>query len=732
MKKIRMNHWKGMQALLLAGALLAGTFSGCGMPKGSNDLSGDVYGGEPETELSLEGDSGSGSDSEGEGAADLAEPGQLEEASEDMAFEAGEAEVNASGLAAEEPVEFQVDGEPRTEEYAADTENRFLQVSLNPLSTFSADVDTASYSNIRRMLQQGWTPDEIPKGAVRLEEMLNYFHYNYQQPAENERFGITVDGTKCPWEPDHGLIRIGISTQEIDFSKSPKSNLVFLLDVSGSMDEPNKLPLLKQAFSMLVENLDEKDRVSIVTYAGVDEIVLDGARGNEKSKIQRALDQLEAEGSTNGSAGIQTAYELAREHFIVGGNNRVILATDGDLNVGQTSESELQSLIGQERKSGIYLSVLGFGEGNLKDNKLETLADQGNGNYAYIDSRMEARRVLVEEMGSTLLTVAEDVKLQVEFNPAQISEYRLIGYENRLLEAEDFMDDTKDAGEVGAGHSVTALYEVVWADGEGEGPDLKYQQREPVDGEARKEWATLKIRYKEPQASESKELVRAFGQEIYAEPLKDANMLLAASVAEFGMLLKDSAYRGNSSYGHILELWENVSYSGNEEVAEFLELVRLAKGDMTQAAEPEEISKEEPGEGQETVERPPTVQLLTTDQKGEVSTCTYATLGSYEWSAVNPDGTAESVIACGSGPKDWEEIARIELEETNGEILLGISRNMVEYSVCYWEEGSTCGVADPVPMEGDRILLTDGQAKGTYQIHVTYLEGEADYGFKVE
>ena len=586
---------------------------------------------------------------------------------------------------------------------------------------------------------------------------MNYFHYDYPQPSEQERFGIAIDGMKCPWEPEHGLIRIGICTQEIDFSKSPKSNLVFLLDVSGSMDEPNKLPLLKQAFSMLTEHLGEKDRVSIVTYAGTDQVVLDGARGDEKGQIQEALDLLEASGSTNGSAGIQTAYELAREHFILGGNNRVILATDGDLNVGQTSESQLQSLIEEERKSGIYLSVLGFGEGNLKDNKLETLADQGNGNYAYIDSRMEARRVLVEEMGSTLLTVAEDVKFQVEFNPAQIAEYRLLGYENRLLTAEDFTDDTKDAGEVGAGQSVTALYEVVWADGKEKGPDLKYQQREAVGGEAQKEWATLKIRYKEPHASESKELVQAFGQEIYAEQPKDAGLLLAASVAEFGMLLKDSAYRGNSSYDQILELWENVSYGGNEEIGEFLELVHTARGDRVQAAEPEdgsdestamssvkfdqgqkgllneepdEISDEEPAESQE--ERPPVVQLLTTSIDGEVSTCTYATLGSYEWNIPKGDGTAESVIACGDAPTEWKEIARIKQEETTGEILLSMSRNMMEYSVCYWQEGSDCGMADPVPMKGDKILLTEGQAKGTYQIHVKYLEGEADYGFMVE
>ena len=467
-----------------------------------------------------------------------------------------------------------------TEEYNSVTENGFLSVSLNPLSTFSADVDTASYSNVRRMLRQGQRPEDIPEGAVRIEEMLNYFHYDYESPKAGEVFGITIDGAPCPWNEEHGLLRIGIRTQDIDFSESPKSNLVFLLDVSGSMDEPDKLPLLKQAFALLTENLGEKDRVSIVTYAGAEAVVLDGARGNEKGAILEAISFLEAGGGTNGSAGIETAYTLAEQYFIPGGNNRVILATDGDLNIGQTSESELTELVKEKRKSGVYLSVLGFGEGNLKDNKLETLADNGNGNYAYIDSLMEARRVLVEELGSTLVTVAEDVKLQVEFNPAWIGEYRLLGYENRLLSAEDFTDDTRDAGEVGAGHTVTVLYEVVWAgqeDGDG-GIDLKYQTREPAQGEAMEEWATLKIRYKEPGVSTSKELERSFGPEIYKENIVSADMLLEASVAEFGMLLRNSQWKGSASYGQLLELWSGAQYGGNEEVAEFLELVRLAAG----------------------------------------------------------------------------------------------------------------------------------------------------------
>lgn len=469
-----------------------------------------------------------------------------------------------------------------TEEYNAITENGFMRTALQTLSTFGADVDTAAYSNIRRMLQNGTAPRDIPKGAVRLEEMLNYFHYDYEYPKQDEVFGISIDGADCPWQKDHGLLRVGIRTRELDFSDSPKSNLVFLLDVSGSMDEPNKLPLLKQAFAMLVDNLGEKDRISIVTYAGADQVVLEGARGDEKGKVLEALNFLEAGGGTNGSAGIETAYAIAEYYFIQGGNNRVILATDGDLNIGNTSESGLKSLIEEKKKTGVYLSVLGFGEGNLRDNKLQTLADSGNGNYAYIDSLMEAKRVLVEEMGSTLVTVAEDVKFQVEFNPAWIEEYRLLGYENRLLNAEDFTDDTKDAGEVGAGHTVTVLYEVVWAGEDPEGGQediaLKYQTREPAQGEVMKEWATLKIRYKDPGTSGSKELVKAFGAEIYKKDVTEANMLLEASVAEFGLLLCDSEHKGNASYEQILELWGHSREDVAEEVTEFLQLVELAAG----------------------------------------------------------------------------------------------------------------------------------------------------------
>lgn len=463
-----------------------------------------------------------------------------------------------------------------TEEYNASEETGFLSTLMQPLSTFSADVDTASYSNIRRMLREGYLPQDIPKGAVKIEEILNYFSYDYETPQGDEPMGVTIDSVKCPWQEENGLIRIGLKTQEIDFSESPSSNLVLLLDTSGSMSDPDKLPLLKQSLSMLIENLGEKDRISIVTYAGTEQVVLEGARGNEKGAILEALECLQATGSTNGSAGIETAYAIAKKYFINEGNNRVILATDGDLNVGITSESDLKDLVEEKRDSGIYLSVLGFGTGNLKDNKMRALAKNGNGNYAYIDSLQEAKKVLVDEMGSTLVTVADDVKLQVEFNPALIQEYRLIGYEDRMLNAQDFTDDAKDAGEMGAGHSVTALYEVIWTEDIKEAEQqLKYQET-VLTGEAKQEWATLKIRYKDPGKSTSKEMVRPFGEETFCEDIRESKMLLEATAAEFGMLLRDSDYKGNSSYEQIQELWSGMSFGGKEEIVEFLELVRLA------------------------------------------------------------------------------------------------------------------------------------------------------------
>ena len=461
-----------------------------------------------------------------------------------------------------------------TEEYDKVKEQGFIAVANQPLSTFSVDVDTASYSNIRRMIEDGYLLDEIPEGAVRIEEMLNYFSYDYKLPNGEEPFGVTTVMGDCPWNEDAKLLQIGLKTEEIDFSEAPDSNFVFLLDVSGSMNSSDKLPLLQKSFALLTEQLTEKDRVSIVTYAGNDAVVLEGADGSEKKKIVDALEALEASGSTNGSAGIETAYDLAEEYFIEGGNNRVVLATDGDLNVGVTSESELEELISEKKESGIFLSVLGFGTGNIKDNKMETLADCGNGNYSYIDSFGEAKKVLVEELGATMVTVAKDVKLQVEFNPAYVKGYRLIGYENRVLSAQDFADDTKDAGEIGAGHVVTALYEIVPKDSKQEIDEVELEfQNEETAGIENGKWMTLKIRYKEPEGEESKLCTYPIDESSYMEtPSED--FYFAAAVAEFGLLLRDSEYKGKASFDNVESLLKKVDTSEDEYKDEFSYLVR--------------------------------------------------------------------------------------------------------------------------------------------------------------
>lgn len=469
-----------------------------------------------------------------------------------------------------------------TEEYSAVKEQGFQSVANSPLSTFSADVDTASYSNIRRMIEGGCTMDEIPAGAVRIEEMLNYFSYDYDLPKKNEPFGVTTVIGDCPWNEEAKLLQIGLKTQAIDFSEAPDSNLVFLLDVSGSMYTDDKLPLLQKSFAMLVEELGEKDTVSVVTYAGSDEVILQGESGDSKGKIINAIGGLEAGGSTNGSAGIETAYALAERYFIEGGNNRVILATDGDLNVGVSSESALDELITKKKESGVYLSVLGFGMGNIKDNKMEVLADHGNGNYAYIDSVSEAKKVLVEQMGATLVTVAKDVKLQVEFNPAYIKGYRLLGYENRALATEDFDDDTKDAGEIGAGHMVTALYEIIPVDSEQEIPetDLKYQSDKKDTGVKNGEWLNLKIRYKEPDEDESLLMEYPVTEDDYtSEPSED--FYFAAAVAEFGLMLRDSEYKGDASFENVRALLKKVDTDEDDYKDEFVYLVkRLQKATL--------------------------------------------------------------------------------------------------------------------------------------------------------
>lgn len=412
--------------------------------------------------------------------------------------------------------------------------------------------------------------------------MLNYFSYDYDLPKKNEPFGVTTVIGDCPWNEEAKLLQIGLKTQAIDFSEAPDSNLVFLLDVSGSMYTDDKLPLLQKSFAMLVEELGEKDTVSVVTYAGSDEVILQGESGDSKGKIINAIGGLEAGGSTNGSAGIETAYALAERYFIEGGNNRVILATDGDLNVGVSSESALDELITKKKESGVYLSVLGFGMGNIKDNKMEVLADHGNGNYAYIDSVSEAKKVLVEQMGATLVTVAKDVKLQVEFNPAYIKGYRLLGYENRALATEDFDDDTKDAGEIGAGHMVTALYEIILVDSEQEIPetDLKYQSDKKDTGVKNGEWLNLKIRYKEPDEDESLLMEYPVTEDDYtSEPSED--FYFAAAVAEFGLMLRDSEYKGDASFENVRALLKKVDTDEDDYKDEFVYLVkRLQKATL--------------------------------------------------------------------------------------------------------------------------------------------------------
>jgi len=469
--------------------------------------------------------------------------------------------------------------QPNTESYADLADNPFLAALDNPLSTFSIDVDTASYANVRRFLTENQLP---PPDAVRIEEMINYFSYNYPQPKGSVPFSVNVEIASCPWNAGHRLVRVGLKGREIARDQRPPSNLVFLIDVSGSMDEPAKLPLLKESLKLLTRQLNENDHVSIVVYAGAAGMVLPETSGSNKATILRALDRLQADGSTHGSAGIQLAYETASENFIEGGVNRVILCTDGDFNVGVTSQGDLTRLIQEKAKSKIFLSVLGFGMGNYKDSTMEALADKGNGNYAYIDSLNEGRKVLVEQMSGTLVTIAKDVKIQIEFNPAQVNSYRLIGYENRLLAKEDFNNDKKDAGEIGAGHTVTALYEVVPA---GMTPDetpgvdpLKYQRpaRPPVVSDS-DEMLTLKLRYKQPDGDTSRLLTTPVKDSDKSYARASTDFKFAAAVAEFGMLLRHSPYCGDATMD---SAWEHAkSGLGNDPEgyrAEFLTLVETA------------------------------------------------------------------------------------------------------------------------------------------------------------
>ncbi len=476
-----------------------------------------------------------------------------------------------------QPIALQQDPAMNTEAYSRIDDNPFLRTDQKPLSTFSSDVDTASYANIRRFLRDGRLP---PKDAVRIEEMINYFRYAYPAPPKGQPFSITTEVGQSPFNTKFQLVRIGLQAPEINDDKVPARNIVFLLDVSGSMMTANKLPLVKRAMNLLVENLRDNDRVASAVYAGASGLALPSTSGRHKDVIRTAIASLEAGGSTNGAAGIHLAYDIAQKHFIKGGINRVILATDGDFNVGVTSEGELTRLIEEKRKKGVFLSVLGFGNGNLKDATMEKLADRGNGNYAYIDTIEEARKVLVKEAGATLVTVAKDVKLQVEFNPATVAGYRLIGYENRLMRDEDFNDDKKDAGEIGAGHSVTALYEIVPVGFQvpgGKVDQLKYQTKAQPTGGNANELMTVKVRYKAPDGHQSKLLshvVRAEKREL-AKTSEDFRW--AAAVAGFGMMLRDAKDRGNLSWAAVTALAEGARGSDAEGYRrQMIEMVKRA------------------------------------------------------------------------------------------------------------------------------------------------------------
>ena len=473
------------------------------------------------------------------------------------------------------PVVYNIYEESR-ETYKAIDESGFKSTATDPLTTFAADVDNASYSNVRRMLNDKQKPD---KDAVRIEELINYFDYNYTPPAEGSKTPLNAITTlsKCPWNTDNYLLRIGLQAKKIDLTKAPPSNIVFLIDTSGSMYSPDKLPLLKESFKLLLESLRPEDRVAIVVYAGAERVALPSTPAKEKDTIIKVLENLEAGGSTAGGAGIQKAYQIARENFIEKGNNRIILATDGDFNVGVRSDGELKRLVEKERQSGVYISVLGYGMGNYRDDMLETIANKGNGNYAYIDNIAEAKKVLVNEFGGTLYTVAKDVKLQLEFNPQYVKQYRQIGYENRALENEDFKDDSKDAGEIGAGHTVTVLYELVPAKGKTT-DELRYQKQ---NTQAHKdELAFLKIRYKDPYIKRAKSVEESTPIPFTLTDLAqtDDDYRFAAAVAEWGMLLRNSKYKAQSSYNQVLELAKNALGEDKEGYRkEFIDLVELSE-----------------------------------------------------------------------------------------------------------------------------------------------------------
>ena len=462
------------------------------------------------------------------------------------------------------------------EEYKEIAENNFKTVSESPLSTFSIDVDAASYSNMRRYINKGELP---PADAIRTEELINYFSYDYPQPTGNDPVKITTEVGACPWNVKHRLVGIGLKAKEIPTDKLPVSNLVFLIDVSGSMYGPQRLGLVQSSLKLLVNNLRDEDRVAIVVYSGSAGEKLPSTSGSDKQKIREAIDELTAGGSTAGGAGIKLAYKIAKQNFVKGGNNRIILCTDGDFNVGVSSDEGLEKLIEQERKSGVFLTVLGYGMGNYKDSKMQVLAEKGNGNHAYIDNLQEANRVLVNEFGATMHTVAKDVKLQIEFNPSQVQAYRLIGYESRLLKDEDFNNDAKDAGEMGAGHTVTAFYEVVPAgiksDFTGKVDDLKYQKTKPAPAVTNnsKELLTVKLRYKAPDGNTSKKIEQPLIDDKKEKVSSDFRF--ASAVAMFGQLLRDSDFKGDATYDKVISLAK--TSLDNDEKGYRREFIRLAE-----------------------------------------------------------------------------------------------------------------------------------------------------------
>lgn len=461
------------------------------------------------------------------------------------------------------------------ETYKEIKENSFVAVAQQPVTTFSADVDRAAYANVRRIIGYGQIP---PKDAVRIEEMVNYFDYDYPAPEEGSVSPLRVSPelAPAPWNPNHLLLRIGLQTKKIDLAKAPPSNIVFLIDVSGSMDEENKLPLLQSSFKMLLGQLRPDDKVAIVTYANGTKVALPSTRVKDKEKIIKVLDNLYASGGTSGGRGIQLAYEQAQKSFIKNGNNRIILATDGDFNIGINNTTDLEKFIEKQRESGIYMSVLGFGIGNYRDDMAETIADKGNGNYAYIDNITEAKKVLINELSGTLFAVAKDVKLQLEFNPKYVKEYKLIGYENRMLANEDFTNDKKDAGEIGAGHTVTALYELVPSDGK-VAQSLRYQSQELNEKGKGNELGFLKIRYKDPKVKDAKSVEITEPLVFNKKALKETSTdyRFAASVAEFGILLRDNSNKANATYDQVIELAEGAI--GKDPEGYRKEFVRLVK-----------------------------------------------------------------------------------------------------------------------------------------------------------